>query len=114
AGPSEVVVAASGSSADIFPVGSRYPLGGENATTRVFRTGRPARVDDFPATATGPIGDAGRSTGIRSVVATPVIVAGRLWGALTMGTYDDPPPAHTEQRVAEFTELMFNATATTE
>jgi GAF domain-containing protein len=81
AGPSEVVVAASGSSADIFPVGSRYPLGGENATTRVFRTGRPARVDDFPATATGPIGDAGRSTGIRSVVAAPVIVAGRLWGA---------------------------------
>jgi PAS domain S-box-containing protein len=42
AGPSEVVVAASGTSADIFPVGSRYPLGGENATTRVFRTGRPA------------------------------------------------------------------------
>ena len=41
AGPSEVVVASSGSSSDIFPVGSHYPLGGENATTRVFGPGGP-------------------------------------------------------------------------
>jgi PAS domain S-box-containing protein len=115
AGPSELVVASSRSCADLFPVGSRYPLGGENASARVFRTGRPARVDDFATTATGPIGEAGRSAGRRSVVATPVIVAGRLWGALTIGTYDDAPlPPHAESRVAEFTELMATAIANTE
>ena len=115
AGPSELVVASSRSCADLFPVGSRYPLGGENASARVFRTGRPARVDDFATTATGPIGEAGRSAGRRSVVATPIIVAGRLWGALTIGTYDDAPlPPHAESRVAEFTELMATAIANTE
>jgi signal transduction histidine kinase len=113
-GPSEVVVAASGSTPDLFPVGSHHRLGGENATTRVFRTGRPARLDDFPTTATGPIGDAGRSSGIRSVVATPITVAGRLWGAMTMATRGDPPPPHTESSLAEFTELMATAIANTE
>jgi len=115
AGPSEVVVAGAGSRPDIFPVGSHYPLGGENATTRVFRTGRPARVDDFATRATGPIGDAGRSTGIKSVVATPIVVAGGLWGVLTMGTYvDDSLPPHTGSRVAEFAELMATVIANTE
>jgi PAS domain S-box-containing protein len=115
ASPSElVVVAGSGGPTDLFPVGSHHPLRGENAATRVFRTGRPARVDDFSTTALGQIGAASRSAGIRSAVSTPIMVAGRLWGALSMGTYGDPLPAYTESRIADFTELMATAIANTE
>ena len=45
--PSEFVVAGLGKSAEYLPVGSRQPLAGENMTTRVFRTGRLARIDDY-------------------------------------------------------------------
>jgi GAF domain-containing protein len=109
-----VVVAGSGGPTNLFPVGSHHPLRGENAAARVFRTGRPARVDDFAMTALGPIGAVSRSAGIRSAVSTPITVAGRVWGALSMGTYGDPLPAYTESRVAEFTELMATAIANTE
>ena len=42
-----VVVGSSVLQGDRLPVGSRHPLGGDNATSRVFRTGRPARIDDY-------------------------------------------------------------------
>ena len=44
---------------DVFPTGSRQPLGGENAASRVFRTGQPARIDDYRR-ASGPIAEAVR------------------------------------------------------
>jgi signal transduction histidine kinase/PAS domain-containing protein len=111
---SQVVLASSGTFKDIFPTGSRQPLGGENAASRVFRTGRPARIDDYgPASA--PIGAAVRSTGIRCVVATPIVVEGRLWGAMVAGTtQDEPLPPETEGRLEKFTELMATAIANAE
>jgi signal transduction histidine kinase/PAS domain-containing protein len=111
---SAVVVASSGEMTDIFPVGSRQPLGGENAASRVFRTGRPARIADY-GTTSGPIADSARSIGIRSVVATPILVEGRLWGAMVTGTTrDEPLPPETEDRLEQFTELMATAIANTE
>jgi GAF domain-containing protein len=61
------------------PVGSRQVLAGNNISTLVFETGRPARIDDF-ADASGPLGVAAREDGVGSGVGTPVIVEGRLWG----------------------------------
>jgi signal transduction histidine kinase/PAS domain-containing protein len=111
---SAVVVASSGEMKDIFPVGSRQPLGGENAASRLFRTGRPARIDDY-GTASGTIADGARSIGIRSVVATPILVEGRLWGAMVTGTTrDETLPPDTESRLGQFTELMATAIANTE
>ena len=81
----QVVMASSGMFRAAFPTGSRQPLGGDNAASLVFRTGRPARIDDY-ATASGPIADAIRPMGLRCAVATPIIVEGRLWGAMIMGT----------------------------
>jgi PAS domain S-box-containing protein len=108
---SAVVVAAWGQlDEELFPVGARHPLGGNNATSRVFRTGRPARVEAYPATASGAIGDDARSGGLRCVVATPITVEGRLWGAMVTGTMrDETIPPETESRLAEFTELMATA-----
>ena len=43
----QVVMASSGTFKAVFPIGSRQPLGGDNAASLVFRTGRPARIDDY-------------------------------------------------------------------
>jgi PAS domain S-box-containing protein len=48
-----------------------------------------------------------RQRGIRSEVGAPVIVDGRVWGALIAGTDEaEPLPLGTEQRLASFTELV--------
>ena len=49
------VVASWGGVGDSLAVGTRLPLGGENVTTEVHRTGRPARIEEY-ATATGALG----------------------------------------------------------
>jgi signal transduction histidine kinase/PAS domain-containing protein len=111
---SAVVVASAGETEDVFPVGSRQPLGGENAASRVFRTARPARIDDY-GTASGAIAAAVRPIGLRCVVAAPILVEGRLWGAMaTATTRDEPLPPETESRLEQFTELMATAIANME
>jgi GAF domain-containing protein len=92
-----------------FPVGHQYPLGGKNVSTRVFETGRPARIDSY-ADATGPVADDIRDRGVRSAVETPIIVEGRLWGVMGLAsTQEQPLPAETEERLALFTELAATA-----
>jgi GAF domain-containing protein len=108
-------VATSGTPVSRFPVGSRSKLEGKNLVTIVLETGRPARVDHF-AHASGPIGVAGRESGFHSTVGTPIVVEGRLWGVMTVGsTQPEPPlPAGTEARLAQFTELVATAIANAE
>jgi len=107
-----VVVAGSvGPLEDVFRVGSRIPLGGNNAVSRVFRTGKPVRIDDYRE-ATGPIADTVIPTGLRSVVATPIVVEGRLWGTMVVAAFRDEPIApQTESRLAQFTALVATALA---
>ena len=108
---SAVVVGAWGFD-DFLPVGSRHPLEGRNSASVVFRTRRPARIDDYATTASGSIGDTARTSGIRSVVATPILVQGRLWGAIAVGTGRAAHlPPDTEYRLGQFTELMATAIA---
>jgi GAF domain-containing protein len=109
-----VVVASSGPTDDSFPVGSRVPVDADSASSRVFRTGEPVRIDDY-GTATGALAAAVRSMGIRGVVAAPISVEGRLWGAISAGTTrDEPLPPATESRLGQFTELMATAVANAE
>ena len=97
-----------------FPVGRRWAPEGKNVTAIVFRTGRPARLDDF-SDASGPIGVQAREAGYRSAVGSPITVEGRLWGVMTAAsTADEPLPADTERRLASFTELLGTAIANTE
>ncbi|HEY0496156.1 MAG TPA: GAF domain-containing protein, partial [Kutzneria sp.] len=98
------------------PVGSRLPVGGRNVTTRVVRTGRPARMDyaDPPgAGAPGPIGaSAIRVWGLRSAVGAPIAMAGRLWGVIVVGSTSEAfLPADTEARLARFAELVTTTVA---
>jgi signal transduction histidine kinase len=108
-------VAQSGAVAAHFPVGSRWALGGHNLGTLVFETGRPARVDGYAENSSGPLGDVIRGASLRSAVATPIIVDGRLWGLIAAGSIGEQPlPADTEARLASFTELMATAIANAE
>ena len=110
----QFVMASSGTFKAIFPAGSRHPLGGDNAASLVFRTGRPARIDDY-GKASGPIAEAIQPVGLRGAVATPIMLEGRLWGAMIAGTTgEDPLPPETESRLGQFTELIATAIANTE
>jgi signal transduction histidine kinase len=109
-----VVLASSGAYAEVLPAGSRGPLGDEIPPSRLFPAGRAVRMrtDTLPS---GVIGQATRAGGITCVVATPIVVDGRLWGSLGIGTTGNEPfPPGTESRLGDFTELMASAIANTE
>jgi PAS domain S-box-containing protein len=101
-----------GELAGLVPLGQRFPLGGDNIASQVFRTARPARIDAY-ADATGPIGSQFKRLGVRAGLGAPVIVDGRLWGALSLGTAEPPPPG-AESRVAGFAELVATAISNVE
>jgi signal transduction histidine kinase len=106
-----IYVASWGRAVDFVPVGSRWTLDGKNIATAVFETGRPARVES-QAGATGSLADLIRETGVRSLVATPVVVEGRPWGAMGAGsTLEEPMPPDAEARLVSFTELVATAIA---
>jgi signal transduction histidine kinase len=108
-------VAASSATGDSLPpVGSRMVLGGNNVATLVFETARPARVDGI-VDASGPIASAFRVWGVQGAVGTPIVVEGRLWGVMiAISTLEEPIPADTEGRLANFTELLATAIANAE
>jgi signal transduction histidine kinase len=99
------VVAALGEWAEELAVGTRLELDDPLVIAAVFRTGRPARVDDY-STASGPLADYLRAAADRSAVAGPIVVEDRLWGAIVASTTGEPLPADTEERMASFTELV--------
>ena len=93
--------------------GKRRLLEPPEPVQAVHRTGLPARVDDLSAEAS-EIADIIRSEGLRSAVASPIHVGGRLWGAIAASSRQGPFPAGAEQRMADFTELAATAIANAE
>jgi signal transduction histidine kinase len=95
-------------------VGARHTLlDGDNIATRVFRTGRPARLDGLEfQNAPGWVAAWLRETGLRSTVAVPIIVDGRLWGTAALGSLrPEPMPPDTEARMSDFADLVATAIA---
>jgi PAS domain S-box-containing protein len=93
------------------PVGTRVVMQTVegNVVALVHRSGRPARIDDF-ATAPGPVGAHAHALGFRSAVGIPIVVEGRLWGAVfALSRRPEPLPAYAEARIGEFTELVATA-----
>jgi signal transduction histidine kinase len=108
------ILATWGMTRGVLPSGARLKLGGKNVSTVIARTGRPVRIESY-ADASGPIGLAVREAGIRSVVGTPIVVAGRLWGTTAAGSsLDESLPPDAEGRLASFTELLATAIANAE
>jgi signal transduction histidine kinase len=101
------VLAGVGPWLDVLGVGMRVELDDSLAITAVFHTGRSARVDQHDyRTASGPITDYLRRVKNRSAVASPIIVEGRLWGAMVASKKRERLPADIEERMANFTELV--------
>jgi GAF domain-containing protein len=97
-----------------LPIGTRARLDGRSVTERVFRTGRPARMDAYDQ-ASGHVAAITLPLGIRSAVGAPVVVDGRPWGVMiATSNADDPLPAETESRIAAFTELVATAISNSE
>jgi signal transduction histidine kinase len=93
------------------PVELRGPVTEQSAAGLVRSTGLPARVDGYPE---GP-STIEHALGIRAAVASPIVVEGHLWGVLVVGTRgDDPLPHGSEDRLADFTELVATAIANVE
>jgi signal transduction histidine kinase len=101
------VVAALGDWVHELGADMRVELDDALAITEVFRTGRSARVDEHDfGTASGPLANYLRRVGNRSAVASPIVVEGRLWGAMVVSTRREPLPADTGKRMDNFTELV--------
>jgi signal transduction histidine kinase len=111
-GAATIVGTWSGAGAAV-PVGTRVSLRERTAHALVFRTGRPARLDDYSGLS-GAAARVAREFGVRATVAVPVSVEGRLWGVMSVGSTREPLPAGTEARLAGFAELAATAIANAE
>jgi PAS domain S-box-containing protein len=97
-----------------IPIGSRWEVNDLYVSTKVFRTGRPTRVDERDlASVGGPIAEKLRRQGFISQVASPIVVEGRLWGAMTV-TAREPLPFDAEERLEKFSDLVATAIANAE
>ncbi len=107
------IVAGWSRTGDAVPVGARPKLGGKNLTTLIAQTRRPQRMDN--ADRSGALAEVIRDGGLRSRVGTPIIVQGRLWGAMVAASVDERPlPPDSEERLASFTELVATAISNAE
>jgi len=110
-GATATLVAQSDTPWDPPPLGTRFTLDGENVVTQVFRSGQAARVDDWTGS-TGAVAAMATVLGVRSAVACPIVVEGRLWGTIIAATSQrEPLPFGTESRVEQFTGLIATAIA---
>jgi PAS domain S-box-containing protein len=92
-------------------VGERLSTEGDNVSALVLRTRQAARMDDWECAA-GSIAERIRELGVRSRIGAPIVVDERVWGIAVVGTTQpDPLPADTEDRIAEFAELVATAIA---
>jgi signal transduction histidine kinase len=98
-----------------LPVGTRWEFQQGMASAEVYRTRRSARVDAMNwDSADGPVARAARRMGIVANVASPIVVQGQLWGAMTVASSDTPLPSGLEGRLGKFTELLGTAIANAE
>ena len=108
------VVASWGEPADTLPAGFRSALTGEDVIRQVHRTRRPARIDVEEMTS-GAIGARARTVALTAEVACPIVVNGRMWGAIDAAASETHPmSADTEGRIAQFAELVATAISNVE
>ena len=93
---------------------ARLPVAGTGVIARVARERAAVRVDDL-ADAIGAVPEQAQAHGVRSAVGGPIVVAGRVWGAMVVARFSAAPfPPETEHRIAQFTELAATAVANAE
>jgi PAS domain S-box-containing protein len=97
-----------------FPIGSRWQFDTPGLLATIRNTGRAARVEDY-AQERGDNAGAVRAAGMRSAVGSPIVVGGRVWGAIVLlSPRSASLPEDTEPRLADFTDLVATAIANAE
>ena len=91
--------------------GARVQLDPDYVVAAAQRTGRAARFDrdgddDVPSVV--------QDWGVRSALASPVVVEGEVWGAMTIASFRQALPNGTERRLSDFTDLVATAIASAE
>jgi len=94
---------------DVFRLGDTLAAEEHSALGRVLRSERPARVDDWGVLSGQTAQEMFRS-GYRSTAAAPIVVAGKLWGAVAIGS-ERTLPTEAENRLGAFCELVSLAVA---
>jgi signal transduction histidine kinase len=107
------IVANYGLVTDALALGIRLTPKPGWVVTTVIKTGRSARKDDYD-NASEDMAGVIHGLGIRSSVAAPIIVEGKLWGVVIVGSRREQFPDGAEQRLQEFTELAATAIANAE
>ena len=77
-----------------------------------MRAGRPVRIEDVEESLAGAPVDAGLSVGVGSAAGAPIVVDGEAWGHIGVAMAKGMPlPDGVEERLAEITELVATAIA---
>jgi signal transduction histidine kinase len=92
--------------------GSRWSFDDAVASARVYATGRSARMAGTYWASVGISAGFG-PPGIACTVASPIVVEGRLWGAMVVAANEEPPP-DAEERMEKVGELVATAIANAE
>ena len=107
------ILAGRGHGAAEIVIGERREVPPNTAVATVVRSSQPARTDDNEPAAEETRENPG-SVAMRSNVATPIIVDGRLWGVIGVSSSRALFSADSVQRMLNFTELVATAIATAE
>ncbi|MDX6507347.1 MAG: hypothetical protein QOG06_1991 [Gaiellaceae bacterium] len=106
------IQAVHGRGAAVVQVGDRREATASTAVAKVVQTGRKARFDDDEH-ADPQSREILRQRGMRSNLATPIVVDGSLWGVIAASSRTRLA-ADSEQRMLDFTELVATAIANAE
>jgi signal transduction histidine kinase len=93
-----------------------WPLEGGDLASTISKTGGPVRIDEYDSVPGRVAAFVREKFGVGSSVGSPIVVEGRVWGALIVHSMrtDRPFPRDTESRLTGFTELVVVAIANAE
>jgi signal transduction histidine kinase len=95
------------------PLPDRWPTEEGDPATLLAETRGAVRMHDWRGVP-GPLAASIRDLGVRSSVGSPILVEGRVWGAVAVHTKQPCPlPPETEARLEDFTELVATAISNT-
>jgi len=106
-------LAAGGPMQSSSPLGERLKLGGDNLASKILVSGQPESISYEDAS--GPIAVFAHRLALRCAVGTPILVDGRIWGAMFAG-WSQPRDISSEtvDRLSQVTELVAAAIANAE
>jgi signal transduction histidine kinase len=93
--------------------GARWSFDEAIACARVYRTGRSARLSGAWASVGGSVSAGFERPDRACSVASPIVVEGRLWGAMAVAASAELPP-DAEERLEKVSELVATAIANAE